>query len=923
MKFKILASSLTKLVASLNKKKSGLRMSRNSAVSAGPVITASLFLLSMVCAASACAQVLVGGQNRSLLPKVFESDFHTKVVAETYGKLPLAFEANEGQTDSRVRFLARGGGYTLFLSDDEAVLQLGAPHGQQADLVHEAVVRMRLLGASHRPAVSGMDELPGKANYFIGNDPQKWRTDVPNYRKVRYQGVYPGVDMVYYGNQGQLEYDLIVAPGTDPQTITFGIEAGTSPSGSGRERKRSRRQGTSTPLRIDSNGDLLVQLAGDQVRFRKPVVYQWASDSTAQTPAKEFIDGRFVLKGRNAIGFEIASYDRTRSLVIDPILAYSSYIGGSHEEQFFAIAVDSAGAAYVTGFTYSSDFPRVGQIPGACNGTCGNGTKEDTFITKISPAGDALVYSTYIGGSGSEYGNAIGVDGAGNAYLVGDSTSIDFPLVNQIPGICKGSCGHGSNYAIFFTKLNAAGNAIVYSSYMGGSSLQEGYGMTVDAAGNAYLTGFTTSADFPRINQIPGACVGSCGTGADFDMLVAKVNAAGSAVLYSSLIGGSREDRGLGMALDSSGNVYLTGKTISTDYPRVNQIPGACLGACGSGADYDAFVTKINAAGSAIVYSSYLGGSLEDFGYLAVDSSDNVYLTGYTESADFPRLNQIPGACQGTCGNGNGNSHAFATKINSAGDALVYSSLIGGSGNDEAFVIAVDGAGNAYLEGFTNSSNFPKVNQVAGACLGACGTGGNYDGFVTKVDAAGDALLYSTYLGGSADDNHGFFSGMTIDSAGNVYVGGETHSFDFPRVKQIAGACLGTCGTSASGGDAYVTKIAIAAAVNLSPASLDFGAQGLHRMNVPQVVTLTNVGDGVLLISSILITGANNGDFSETDNCSVSGIQPGDHCNITVVFSPQGSGTRNASVVISDNAPGSPQMIPLTGVGVGGKVSLE
>jgi len=475
------------------------------------------------------------------------------------------------------------------------------------------------------------------------------------------------------------------------------------------------------------------------------------------------------------------------------------------------------------------------------------------------------------------------------------------------------------------TKLNAAGNAIVYSSYMGGSSLQEGYGMTVDADGNAYVTGFTTSADFPRINQIPGACLGACGTGADFDMLVAKVNAAGSAVLYSSLIGGSREDRGLGMAVDGSGNVYLTGKTISSDYPRVNQIPGACLGACGAGADYDAFVTKINAAGSAIVYSSYLGGSLEDFGYLAVDSSENVYLTGYTESADFPRLNQIAGACQGACGNGNGNSHAFATKINSAGNALIYSSYIGGSGNDEAFVIAVDAAGNAYLEGFTSSNNFPKVNQVAGACRGTCGTGGNYDGFVTKVDAAGDALLYSTYLGGSGDDSHGFFVGMALDNAGNVYLGGETHSIDFPRVNQIAGACLGTCGTSQSGGDAYVTKISLASAVNLSPTMLDFGAQGLHRMNVPQTATLTNTGDGVLLISGIHITGANSGDFSETDNCpsSPKGLEPGDHCDITVVFSPTGTGTRSASVVISDNAPGSPQTISLTGAGVGGKVSLQ
>ncbi len=819
-------------------------------------------VLAIFCTAPVWAQLSVRAETARLSPKASEGDSQTKAqVADAYGKLPLAFDTNKGQTNSRVKFMARGSGYTLFLTNTEAVLELGTSHGdEQAESdLHKAVVRMKLLGASLRPIVSGMDELPGQSNYFIGNDPQKWRTDVPNYAKVRYQGVYPGVDLVYYGNQGQLEYDLAVAPGAEPHEITFRITAEVSKF---RDAQTKGRTHLPTRLRIDANGDLLVGVANDGIRFRKPIVYQWAFDSASRTPTKEFIEGRYVLKGSDRIGFEIAKYDNSRSLVIDPVLAYSSYLGGSREEQIFAIAVDPAGAAYVTGFTYSSDFPRVGQIPGACNGECGSGAKEDTFVTKISPAGDALVYSTYIGGSGSEYGNSLGVDGAGNAYLVGDSTSIDFPLVNQIPGICKGSCGRGTNYDVFVTKLNAAGNALVYSSYMGGSSLQEGYGMSVDSAGNAYLTGFTTSADFPRINQIPGACVGACGTGADFDIFAAKVNSSGTAVVYCSLIGGSREDRALGMAVDSFGNAYITGKTISNDYPRVHQIAGACQGACGTGADYDAYVTKINAAGSALVYSSYLGGSLEDFGYIAIDSSGNAYVTGYTESADFPTVNQIPGACQGTCGSGNGKSDGFVTKINPAGDALVYSSYLGGSGDDEGFEIAVDGAGNAYLEGFTNSANFPLLNPIGGACRGTCGTGANIDGFVTKIDATGHALIYSSFLGGSGEDNHGFLAGIALDSAGSVYIGGETHSTDFPRVNQIGGACLGTCGTSQSGGDAYVTKISPSPAVKLSATTLDFGVQGLHRMNVPQVVTLTNVGDGELLITNIVISGPNSGDFS-------------------------------------------------------------
>ena len=889
---------------------------------------------------------------------------------ESYGKLPLSFEQNNGQTDQRVKFLSRGSGYTLFLTGNEAVLALpkaasgkqksaGNPRNPQSPkpdvALHGAarrslrdsasVLRMRLVGANPTAEVSGLDELPGKSNYFIGNDPKKWRTDVPNYAKVKYESVYPGVDLVYYGNQRQLEYDFVVAPGADPSAIRLNVRARlASPKGAQR----------AAPLRIDSNGDLVVGVAGDEVRFHKPVVYQSAtaqssSPATGQSPlqspatgtseSRHYLDGRYVLQAGNQVRFQVDAYDRTQPLIIDPVLVYSSLVGGSLRDVGWGIAVDASGNAYLAGEAQSVDFPRVNQIPGACNGTCGTTTYYgDAFVTKINAAGDALIYSSFIGGSGVDGALAIAVDGSGNAYLTGltyclpvCSQGNDFPIVNQISGACNGSCGHG-NVDVFLTKINAAGDALAYSSLIGGSLDENGQGVALDGLGNAYLMGWTESADFPRVNQIPGACQGSCGIGYNGDIFVNKVNAAGSALVYSSLVGGSGPEneggQGGAIAVDSSGNAYVTGQTLSDDFPRVNQIPGACQGSCGSAMGLpDAFVTKISAAGSALVYSSLLGGSGSDAGDgIAVDGSDNAFVTGYTISTDFPRMDQIPGACRGGCGRGY-NIDAFVTKVNAAGSALVYSSLLGGSGPDADNGIAVDGSGNAYLTGYTESSDFPQVDQIPGACQGSCGSGSNYDAFVTKINAAGNTLVYSSYLGGSDYENivNSVSAGrIAVDGSGNAYLTGPTYSADFPRMNQIPGACQGSCG---SGGHyhpvAFVTKISAGGpAVGLSPTSLDFGLQGINNPNTPQVVTLTNGGDAPLNITSIGITGTNSGDFDQTNNCPISPntLAPGDHCNITVVFSPTETRTLSADVTITDNAPDSPQMVPLTGIGVGGKV---
>ncbi|MGH9433983.1 MAG: SBBP repeat-containing protein, partial [Terriglobia bacterium] len=656
---------------------------------------------------------------------------------------------------------------------------------------------------------------------------------------------------------------------------------------------------------------------------------------------RKYLDGRYVLRGNNQVGFEVASYDRRQPLIIDPVLMYSSLIGGDGGSVGAGVAVDGLGDVFLTGRAWD-DFPQVNKIPGACQ-ECGGSA---VFVTKINAAGNALVYSSLIGGSSLQGAAGIAVDGSGSAYLTGVTQSTDFPRVHQIPGACNGKCGTG--YPIenaFVTKISAAGNALVYSSYIGGSGYppngvptgDAAYSIAVDGLANAYLTGTSDSPDFPIVNQIPGACNGLCGTVAG-NVFVTKMNAAGSALLYSSRVGGSNNDIGYGVALDGSGNAYLTGSTGSTDFPRVHQIPGACNGTCGTASGKgDAFVTKINAAGSALVYSSYVGGggtrySIGDFGYgIAVDGSGNAYLTGETTSTDFPIVNQIPGACNGTCGS-NKNPVIFATKVNAAGSALVYSSLIGGSGGpndfgDRGYAIAVDGSGNAYLTGESFSHDFPRVKQVPGACNGTCGARFTSSAFVTEINAAGSALNNSSLIGGSGSSGAGgdAGTGVAVDAAGNVYLTGLTNSADFPRVNQIPGACSGGCGDG-FGYAVFVLKIITPTTpfIVLAPTSLTFAPQGVQAPNFPQTVTLTNGGVLPLSITGITLTGLNAGDFTQANSCPLSPntLGPNDYCAITVVFAPTGAGTLNADVTLADNAPGSPQNVPLTGVGVSGKPGL-
>ncbi|HEY6769280.1 MAG TPA: SBBP repeat-containing protein, partial [Candidatus Sulfotelmatobacter sp.] len=679
-------------------------------------------------------------------------------VAETYGKLPLSFEANRGQSDKRVKFLSRGHGYTLFLTGDEAVLSLRnsglkvfdahtlgmnpAAFQKHNDDEKSAVLRMKLVGARVSAPVSGSGEQEGKSNYFIGNDPSQWRTNVSNYSQVRYENAYPGVDLVYYGNQQQLEYDFVVAPGSDPRDIALDV---TSEDEAGR---------IGSP-RIADNGDLMVPTNGGEVRFHKPVVYQTDGSSNQHAAggdpvaveAKNIVDGRWVLKGRNRVGFELGAYDATKTLVIDPALSYSTYLGGTGTDGAFGVAIDSAGNCYVTGFTTSTNFPTKNPYQKKSGGAI------DTFVTKLNPTGTALVYSTYVGGSGTEYPFAISVDSTGAAYELGNTGSTNFPVTS---GAFQTVCPSCALYpAVFLTKLAPSGASLVYSTYLGGSGDNRAFGLTLDSSNNAYIIGWTTSVDFPTT---PNAFQTSYAGGSS-DAFVTEMNATGSAPVYSTYLGGTGQDVGFGIALDANNNTYVTGYTYSTDFPVTGGAFQTTTTSNGA-----AWVTKLNVGGTAPpIYSTYLGGTTGTSAgnSMKVDANGAAYVTGYTCASDFP---VTPGVFQskfgGDCTSAGGD--AFVTKLDPTGASAVFSSYLGGSGDDVGFSIGLDSVNNIYIIGRSSSPNFLVTKGAFQPKMA-----GGYDTIYSIVNPTGTSLVYSTYLGGNAVD---VAFVMAVDSVGNSYI---------------------------------------------------------------------------------------------------------------------------------------------------------
>jgi hypothetical protein len=741
-------------------------------------------------------------------------------ISANYGKLPLSFEANQGQTNAQVRFLSRGSGYSLFLTDSEAVLVLRKPDKQgtqkTSGLLHDKpaelraakfntdVVRMRLEGAVRSPRVSGEDELPGTANYFIGSDPRKWHSNVPTYSNVRYTSVYPGVDLVYYGNQQQLEYDFVVAPNTDPASIKLHFEGAKW-------------------LKLDKNGELDVVAKNGEIAFHKPVVYQ-NKDGLRQT-----VEGRFVLEAGNSISFVVGPYDHSQSLIIDPTLAYSTYLGGTSGGSYgTAITVDSSGDAYVTGIAYPTSFPTTSGAFQTANNSS-TATVFDTFVTKLNATGTALVYSTYLGGSGNisvagtlnhgDYPTSIRVDSSGDAYVAGIAFSTDFPKTSgAYQAVNNGGSNGVSN--CFVTKLNTTGTALVYSTYLGGSGIS-GYteqaslgvaggdgcsAIAIDSSGSAYVAGEAYSSNFP-VTSGAYQTTNKSATNSRPNAFVSKINPDGTALDYSTYLGGSNGDSGMGIAVDASENAYIAGGTYSSDFPVTSGAYQSSNNDSGNGSE--AFVAKLNATGSSLVYSTYLGGSGNPNGpsgnnngdgavSIAVDSSDHAYIFGLTSSSDFPTSSGAYQTANNAFSSGSGPNY-FVTKLNTLGSALVYSTYLGGSQANlsaGSAGMAVDSSGDVYITGYAMGTDFPvtaNAYQAAPACALAIYQSVPYEyesPIFVELNPTGTSLVYSTYFGGSGTINISGplvsvyncdeAYGLALDTSNDVYLTGNATSSNFP-----------------------------------------------------------------------------------------------------------------------------------------------
>jgi transcriptional regulator CtsR len=717
------------------------------------------------------------------LPRPVSSASHAARAAVL--ALPLSFEENRGQAGGDARFLARGPGYALALSPTEAVLSLSRRQGaersrsaaagspQHSRLNTQHSLRLRLLGGNPRAKLAGVEKRKGVVNYLLGNDPNRWRTNVPTFARVKYDGVYPGVDLVYYGNRGQLEYDFNVAPGADPGGIRF--------SASGAEK-----------VELSTEGDLLLHVGGGVVRQKKPVAYQLIDGQKHEVPAEFLLNARTAVH-RNTYGsrgsdesairdprsalvsFKLARYDATRPLVIDPSLIFSSFLGGTGSEAGNAITVDAAGCIYVTGTTTSAtDFPTVNPYQNA-NG----GGDHDAFVTKISADGGTLLYSTYLGGSAADASWKIAVDSAGEACIAGGTSSSNYPLANAY----QGSYGGGDEDG-FVTRLSATGAGLVYSTYLGGAARDFCSSVALGADGAAYVTGPTASAGFPLAHAFRSTIVGS------YEGFVTRLTPGGSALDFSTLLGGDGIDQPLDIAVDASGSACVAGITYSTDLA----LPGA-FQTTYAGGGVDGFVSKVTWDGTApaAAYSSYLGGAAIDVAYgIAVDSAGAAYLSGYTASADFP---VTAGAYQTTRVGTVGHNDAFVAKVDASGASLEYCTYLAGSGEDQGYRVAVDN-GQAVVVGLTSSDDFPTRSAYQST------RAGGFDGFITRLAANGASLVSSTLLGGADDES---VNDVVVVSS-DVVVVGQTKSSDFPTSAGARDTILD--GTE----DAFVARVSTAGA---------------------------------------------------------------------------------------------------------------
>lgn len=828
-----------------------------------------------------------------------------QTVVTRYNHLPLIFEPNQGQTDARVRFLARGSGYSLYLTAQEAVLALQHPTTDSLT-PPTSVVSMKIVGATSTVEPAGEIQLPGKSNYLIGNDPANWHRDIPQFARVRYRNLYPGIDLVYYGNHGQLEYDFEVAPGSDPTRVALNFKGS--------------RNSEARNLRIDQQGDLVLDMGGSDVRLHAPRVYQ-------KFGAEErSVAGRFELRGQrhDEVGFQLGTYDRSRSLIIDPTLTYSTYLGGSGDEACSviapitingiaapppscpAIAVDAASNAYVAGSTKSVNFP---QTAGEFQPALASGATANAFIAKFNPTG-TLLFATYLGGNGTDYPAGVAVDSGFDVIVAGTTSSSNFPTHGTNTAFQATPLSGGKH--VFVSKLDPTGKTLLYSTYLSGNGADLSAGLALDPGGNAYVTGTTTSNE---VEQVFPSTVGSYqpapASGSLIQFFMSKINpnlSGTSSVPYSTYFGGASPAGaagvavGGGIAVDSTSNVYITGGTNFTDLPVLNAFQATNKGGL------DTFVAKFNPAGvtgNQLAYSTYLGGSGDDVGYsVAVDSTGDAYVTGSTSSTDFNTTgtgSTLATALQSAPGGG---TDAFIVKLGilCTGPTCTtftvpmnYFTYLGGEGTDVGNAITVDNSGGARLAGWTNSSKFP----IVGSPVQSTYQGGTSDAFFASIDTIatctpiGNPSCTSTsttsYFGGPNTD---FGTGVAIDQQGASYLAGETNSssgFPLLNPSQSFGGAT----------DAFASKLSpvlILTMPNPSPSPLVVGMGS--QVSFPYVIT--NAGEftngvtfedflpasGASFVSATASPGTCGAPTNNTVLCNIGTLNAAATATVTVIVTP-------------------------------------
>ncbi len=682
---------------------------------------------------------------------------------------PLSFIENRGQTDSRVKYYTKGNKCTFYFTPNEIKFGFIKPKAKESsdqNSIHKKEELMRVtvaqefIDANREVEIEAHNPSQTTANYFKGNDPAKWRTQIPVCAKIVYKELWKGIDLALFGEKGKLKYEFIVQPGASVKEIQFVYK-------------------DLYETCIDENGNLIITTPFGDLTDEKPVGYQMIngkkeiveSEYFAKDPPAGSACGSLTEKkeSRTIYGYRTGKYDKNYPLIIDPEILYSSYLGGGDDDVGYGIAVDQNGNAYVTGYTYSTNFPTVNAFQPSFRG--GN---FDAFVSKINST-PSIVYSSFLGGSGDDWGWEIAVDQNGNVYVTGETNSTDFPTVHAFQP------SFGGSGDAFVTKIDST-PSIAYSSYLGGNGYDRGLGIAVDQSGNAFVTGGTWSTNFPTVHAFQPSYGGSG------DAFVTKIDSTPS-IVYSNYLGGSSSDWGSGIAVDQNGDAYISGYTASTNFPTVHAFQPSLAGTT------DAFITKIDSTPS-IAYSSYLGGSGDESGLgIAVDPSSNAYVTGVTFSSDFPTVHAFQPSLAET-------TDAFITKIDST-PSIVYSSYLGGSERDFGYEIAVDQSGNAYVTGATYSTDFPTVHAFQPTFAG------NIDAFVTKIDLT-PSIAYSSYLGGNEFDA-GY--GIAVDQSGNAYVTGGTVSTDFPTVHAFQP-------NPAGHGDVFVTKIGRTFSIQVKSARL-------------------------------------------------------------------------------------------------------